>query len=194
MKRPVTLVAAFLGCAVGAAAKTPVIPTPIGVGPIFHPVASNAPVELGLPVGSLLCTRSARTRVGVHLELFARGRVVIVPAGIGVALPLRREGAYVLSGRCSYPVRTREPTGVIELARSAHVTLGEFFAVWGSPLTRRRLVGFRAVSKAGVRAYVNGRLWRGDPYGIPLRRHTEIVLEIGGYVPPHASYLFRKGL
>ena len=52
----------------------------------------------------------------MHVELFANRRVVIVPAGIGIVPPLRRDGAYVLGGRCSYPLRTREPTGVVEVA------------------------------------------------------------------------------
>ena len=51
-------------------------------------------------------------RFRVHLELFARGLVLLVPAGIGVAPPVERDGAYVLGGRCLYPLRTREPTGV----------------------------------------------------------------------------------
>jgi hypothetical protein len=193
VKRLLALSVAVLVCA-AAAAATPLVPTPIGVGPRFHPKASNASVGRGQPIQSLRCSRIDLPRVGAHLELFARGRVVIVPAGIGMAQPLRRHGPYVISGRCSYPVRTREPTGVIELARSIPATLGEFFAVWGKPLTRRRLVGFRASTGAGVRAYVNGRLWRGDPCAIPLRRHTEIVLEVGSYIPPHASYRFPRGL
>jgi hypothetical protein len=28
---------------------------------------------------------------------------------------------------------------------------------------------------------------------VPLTRHDSIVLEVGGYVPPHASYLFPEG-
>jgi hypothetical protein len=119
---------------------------------------------------------------------------VIVPAGIGIAAPLRRHGPFVLAGSCSYPVRTREPTGVIEVSRSARVTLGDFFAVWGRPLTPQRLVGFRAQMGEHVRAYVDGLPWRGDVRGIPLRRHAEIVLELGPYVLPHSAYLFQKGL
>jgi hypothetical protein len=179
---------------VGAGAETPPVPTPIGAGPHFHPGPSNAAVARGFAVGSLVCTRTNGPRWGVHLELFAHGRVVIVPAGIGIAPPLRRRGAHVLSGRCSYPARTREPTGVIELARSARITLGELFAVWGRPLTTSRLVGFTAPAGERIRAYVNGRLRLGDPRSIPLGRHDEIVLELGGYVPPHASYRFPKGL
>jgi hypothetical protein len=29
---------------------------------------------------------------------------------------------------------------------------------------------------------------------IPLRRHAQIVLELGPYIPPHESYLFGMGL
>ena len=90
--------------------------------------------------------------------------------------------------------RTREPTGVIELVPGVPATLGEFFAVWGQPLGRRRLVGFRTVGVERVRAWVDGHVWRGDPRSIPLLRHTEIVLELGRFVPPHASYRFEKGL
>jgi hypothetical protein len=60
------------------------------------------------------------------------------------------------------------------------MTLGRFFAIWGQPLRGR--------------AYVNGRPWRGDPRRIPLERHAQIVLEVGGYVRPHATYRFPPGL
>ena len=109
----------------------------------------------------------------VHLELFARRRVVIVPGGIGV-----RRG-------CRYPVRTLEPTGVIDLDRPGLV-LGDFFDVWRTPLSRTRLLSFRGA----VRAYVSGRRWRGDVTAIPLRDEGQIVVEVGGYVRPHSFYLF----
>jgi hypothetical protein len=185
--------AALLG-GMSAAADAPPVPTPIGAGRLFHPSPTNAVVSRGLVAGSLACTRERPPRWGAHLELFARGRVVIVPAGIGVAPPLRRRGVYVRSGRCSYAVRTREPTGVIEIDRSARVTLGEFFTVWGRPLSLRRLVGFTAAHGEAVRAYVDGRRWHSDHRTIPLRRHAEIVLELGSFVPPHGSYRFPKGL
>src|SRR5882672_9532519 len=103
---------ALLGAG-GARADTAPVPTPVGVGPLFHPGPTNPDIARSHAVGSLVCARADVPRWGAHVELFAQGRVVIVPAGIGVAPPLRRRGAYVLSGRCSYSVRTREPTGVI---------------------------------------------------------------------------------
>jgi hypothetical protein len=150
-------------------------PVPIGVGARYHP-HPGAHVAPGLR-----CSRESTPRYGVHLELFARGRVVVVPAGIGIAPPLRRQGAYVRGGRCSLPVRTREPTGLLEVAPGSQLMLGQLFRVWG-----RRI-------DPGARAYVNGRRWRGRPRAIPLSRHSEIVLEVGRYVRPHPFYLFPKG-
>jgi hypothetical protein len=136
------------------------------------------------------CSRGERPRFGVHLELFADRRVVLVAPGIGVAPPRTREGAYIRGGRCSYPLRTREPTGVIEVeAGGPTKTLGQLFAVWGQPLGATRMAGFGG----RVRAYVNGSRWRRHPAEVPLRRHAQIVLEVGGYVRPHASYRFPPG-
>jgi hypothetical protein len=130
-------------------------------------------------------------RFRVHLELFARRLVLLVPAGIGVAPPVERDGAYVLGGRCLYPLRTLDPTGVVEVASPRPLRLGDLFRLWGQPLGQRRLAGFR--SGRALLAFVNGMRFHGDPRAIPLRGHDEIVLEIGGYVPPHTSYLFAKG-
>jgi hypothetical protein len=185
------LIVPALATAVAVAAP---IPTPIGMGGRYHPVPSGASVENARAVAGMACSRRNPRRFGVHLELFARRLVVIVPAGIGIAPPRRTRGAYVLGGRCSYAARTREPTGVVEIADGAQLTLGRLFALWGQPLSRVRLVGFRAGRRDRVLAFVGGRRWHGDPRSIPLRRHAQIVLEIGGFVPPHAHFRFRKGL
>jgi hypothetical protein len=158
------------------------IPTPIGVGPRFHPPAATVAVLRGEPVAGHRCAVGGG-RYGVHVELFARGRVVIVPARIGVA----RRG-------CSYATRTVEPTGVIEVQRDAGVTLGDFFDIWGQPLSATRLAGFSTTGSAPVRAYVTGRRWRGPLRSIRLRRHAQIVLELGPFIPPHRAFLFRPGL
>lgn len=187
-------IAASAALVASSSAAGALVPTPIGAGPAFHPAAASPIVALAKPVRSLSCAANEVPRMGVHLELFARGRVVIVPAGIGISPPLARRSAYVVSGRCSYPVRTREPTGVIEVARGGRRTLGDFFAVWGKGLSATRLVGFRTDAQRPVRAYVDGRRYRESLSSIVLARHAEIVLELGAYVPPHPSYRFRKGL
>ena len=150
-----------------AAPPPSVIPTPIGVGAAYRPPARTQTVKTGRPVGTFRCGATGK-RYGVHLELFARRRVVIVPAGIGIAT----------ARRCSYAARTRTPTGVVEIVAGARLTLGDLFRIWGQPLGRGRL------------AFVRRRRWRGDPAAIPLTRHAQIVLELGGYVPPHPNFLF----
>jgi hypothetical protein len=184
----VAAVAALCAFVASAAAEGPV-PTPIGVGQRFHPGPTSSSVSRARPVGRLVCGARVQRLVRAHVEVFARKRVVIVPAGIGIAPPFLVRNGFVQRARCSYPVRTVEPTGVVELDARLRPTLGELFSVWGQGLTSTRLLGF----SGAVRAYVAGRRWRGDPRRIPLRRHSQIVLELGGYVPPHRSYLFAPG-
>ena len=109
-----------------------------------------------------------------------------MPAGIGIAPPHRRDGAYVRGGRCDYPLRTREPTGLIEIERGARPTLGELFDVWGQPLSRTRVLSFRGQ----VRAYVGYTRVQGDPRRIRLGPHAVVTLETGRHVRPHGGYVF----
>ena len=167
------------------------VPTPIGPAPRWQPPSLSRAVRAARPVLGMRCARdSARPRFGAHVEVFAERRVLVVAPGIGVAPPRRRSGAYVRGGRCSYPLRTREPTGVVEVEPGPERTLGDLFALWGQPLSRQRIASFRG----RVVAYVGGVRWRGDPRAIPLRRHAQIVVEIGGHVPPHRTYRFPPGL
>jgi hypothetical protein len=175
--------------ATAASAAPPPIPTPIGVGAQYRPTAVSARVRAGRPFGAHRCAVGGR-RYGVHVELFANRRVVIVPAGIGVAAPVRLRGADVVPGGCSYAVRTLTPTGVVEVRRGTELTLGDLFQVWSRRLGGQTLLGFRGP----VSVFVDGRRWRHAPRTVPLRRHAEIVVEIGGYVPPHATFLFPRGL
>jgi hypothetical protein len=124
----------------------------------------------------------------VHVEVFAHRQVVIIREGIGVARPFRRSFGRIVPGGCTYAVRIREPTGVIEVRAGTRVTVGDFFRAWGQPLDWHRLASFRTA--APVLAFVGGKRWRKDPRAIPLTRHAQIVLEIGVYVSPHPRYLF----
>jgi hypothetical protein len=174
--------------AVLALASPPgIVPTPIGAGPRYKLPATRRAVREGRPIGTLRCA-AAGARFGVHVELFAYGRVVIVPAGIGVADPAERRLGIVVPQGCTYPARTLAPTGVVEVARGWRLTLHDLFRLWGQRLGPSQLAGFRSTSP--LLAFVNGRRWPGDPRAIPLTRHAQIVLELGGYIPPHPSFLF----
>lgn len=155
----------------------PVYPWPIGVGPRYQPTAHNDAVAAGRMTAGMRCRSGGRSFL-VHVELFAHRKVVVVPAGIGVS-----------PRGCSYPLRTRTPTGVVEVEPSRPRTLGDLFRVWGRRLGPSRLLTFRGA----VTVFVNGARTRRKPQDVVLTNHLQVVVEIGGYVAPHAHYLFPKG-
>jgi hypothetical protein len=156
------------------------VPTPIGVGPLYHPPAH------GPSATAAACRAGAPLRRGlrIHLELFAHRRVVIVPAGIGVRGATLHLGN-VVGAHCRAAVWTVDPTGVVRFDH-AGTRLGTVFAVWGEPLSPARLAGFRGA----VSVFVDGARRAVDPRRLVLHDGDEIVLEVAGYVPPHASFRF----
>jgi hypothetical protein len=185
MRSAVALALALAGAPAGAQPSS--VPVPIGPGPAYLPPPAPAAVRAGQPVGALRCSAPGAV-FALHLELFANRRVVVVPAGIGVAAPFRQNGATVTPGGCVYPASTLTPTGVVRVARGARLRLADVFAIWGQRLGSRALASFR--SSSPLRAYVGGRRVSGPASAIPLTPHAEIVLELGGYVPPHRFFLF----
>ena len=155
------------------------VPTPIGNGPRYRLAAAPAVVAAGAAIGRLRCSPGDASRIEAHVELFADKRALLLPTGIGVS----RQGG------CSYPVRTEAPTGVVQTVAGAKATVADLFAVWGQRLSADRIAGFRGP----VHAWVGGCPWTGSVGSIPLARHAEIVLEVGGYVPPHRSFIFPPG-
>jgi hypothetical protein len=159
------------------AAEQGLIPTRIGAGPEFRP-AAGAPAS-GCEPGAL------PGRFRAHLEVFGRKQAVVIPAGIGVGADARHEFGRVVGAGCRAAARTLDPSGVVHFDRE-DLRLGDLFAVWDQPLDRARLLSFRG----DVSAFVGGRPVTGDPAEIALRDGAQIVLESGGYIPPHPSFRF----
>ncbi len=158
---------------------------PIGAGPRFRP-----PARAGRVPGR--CSPMLGRRDGVHLELFAADRVVLLATGIGVKRPWRSLGGRITRARCYGALATVDPTGVVLVRPGSQLTVGDVFDAWGRRLRARQLLSFHSGGR--VRAYVDGRRWtRTAPSAIPLTRHAEIVLELGPYVPPHRSFTFPAG-
>ncbi len=165
------VVLSLTGC--GASELTGV--APYGAGPRYRPDPDAT--------GPGCADRSATGRV--HVELFAAGKVMILPAGIGIADP-RIDGAYARGGRCRHALFTTEPTGVVDVARPRQ-TLGDLFDIWDRPLATDRLLSFRAP----VQVHVDGERWDRDPRAVPLTDEAQIVVQAGGPpVEPHAEYTF----
>jgi hypothetical protein len=187
------LALALAGCGSGTAAHSATrhaadpaaaaIPTalvresrPIGRGPAFDPAAT------GPVLGA--CRPALGRRVGVHVEVFAANRVVLLAAGIGVRPPLGWSEGRIARARCYGALVTVEPTGVVLVAPGTRLTVSALFHSWGQPLSTDRLASFHG----HVRVYVDGRPRPGPAGGVRLRPHAEIVLEVGPYVPPHRAY------
>jgi hypothetical protein len=158
---------------------------PVGVGPRFHPPLS------GQVSGS--CQPALGPRDGVHVEVFAANRVLLLPAGIGTRPPRASLDGRITAARCYGVLVTLDPTGVVLVRPGAELTLGALFSSWGEPLSRTRLASFTAPARTAVTVFVDGKPWRGAPAAVPLTRHAEIVLEVGPQVPPHSSYTFPPG-
>lgn len=158
---------------------------PIGTGPRFTLPAS------GPVAGS--CQPALGPRDGVHVEVFAANRVLLVPAGIGARRPWRTLDGRVTGARCYGGLVTLDPTGLVLVRPGSRLTLADLFRAWGEPLSRTRLTSFAAPPGAQVAVFVDGRPWHGGPAAVPLSRHAEIVLEVGPHVPPHSSYAFPSG-
>jgi len=106
-----------------------------------------------------------------HLDVFVNGRRAQVPAGIGIDPQLQ-----FIS-----PLHTHDTTGTlhVESPQPATFTLGQFFEVWGVPLSARQLGGLRVGGGRVLREWVNGRPVSGDPAATKLASHQEIVVAYG---------------
>lgn len=155
---------------------------PIGEGARFHPALENEPVPD--------CERAFGERIEAHVELFAKNRVVLLPAGIGTRPPRKLEDGRVAQARCYGAVVTLEPTGIVFARAGARATIASLFAAWGQPLSATRIASFAAPPGTRISAYIDGKRWDGRPGAIRLAPHAEIVLEVGPHVPPHRSFTF----
>jgi hypothetical protein len=160
------------------APATPFVSLPIGAGEAFQPPA-RWPLAGQASFGGLRGDIHAAARA--HLEVFAYRQVVVIPGGIGVSGGRTELYGTVVDAPAHARAWTLQPGGVIQLAAPG-ITLGEFFAVWGQPLD----LGFAGE----VRAFVNGVERHGDPARIALHDADQVVITVGGYVPPHRRFTF----
>jgi hypothetical protein len=73
--------------------------------------------------------------------------------------------------------------GVIHIESPAgHTyTLGNFFDLWGQPLTTSQV----GPARGAVQVYVDGRRYRGNPRTVRLGSHVDIQIDVGTpTVPP----------
>jgi hypothetical protein len=163
-------------------------------GPVLAGLDSAAQ---GAAVNGVQCNSSEQTvyHIHAHLAVYVNGAQRSVPYGIGIpggtTTPQPAGGPYVGTGTCFYWLHTHDQSGVIHIESPVQklYTLGDFFGVWGQPLTAGRV----GPAKGALTVYVDGRRYAGDPASITLDAHTLIQLDVGQDVPPR-PYTFPAGL
>jgi hypothetical protein len=119
-----------------------------------------------------------------HLEIRHQGTPATVPAQIGIPN----------GGSCFYWMHTHDTSGIIHIeapreSASRQFTLGEFFQVWGQPLSSKQVATLNVGSGEQVKAWVNGQPYTGDPSKIVLKSHEQLVIEIGPpFTDPPPTY------
>lgn len=145
--------------------------TSAGSIPTTKPAASP-PFESGQKIDGIPCTAEMLTyHVHAHLTILDAGKQIIIPANTGISY----------AHECLYWLHTHDNSGIIhvEAPHKVNLHLGNFFDIWGQPLSRTQVSTARV--KAGQRmvVWVNGHTYSGDPRSIPLGNHTSITVEIG---------------
>ena len=152
------------------------------------PVAPSVQATADHDVDGIKCEHNAKLlfHVHTHLTVFVNGAQRTIPAGVGVDPPITRDN-YRPSpigpqfgetpGQCLAWLSTRYADGLIHVESSEQrtFTLGDFFAVWGQPLSKTEL----GPEQGEVTAIVDNQAWTGDPADIPLASHTQIQLMLG---------------
>ena len=152
---------------------------PVENGPNLAPAGSPSP---GQTVDGIQCGTGEQLAFHIHsrLTIFVNGRPRTVPYGVGMADPQRQPGLgipFVAGGACFSWLHTHAADGIIHIESPVHrtFTLGNFFDIWGQPLSRTQV----GPAKGQVTALYNGQVWTGDPRDIPLNAHSQIQLEVG---------------
>ena len=135
--------------------------------------------------------------VHIHLSIFdPTGTQIMVPWAVGIVQPwtYNHSGNQVIGGSCFYFLHTHDRSGVIhyEAPRDLGFTLGDFFDVWGEPLTTTDVAGYAGTVWVRIISPTENILWTTtiDPRTIPLTEHEQISLAVGSPVNPVPKYQF----
>jgi hypothetical protein len=163
----------ILPLAIGAAVSAALI----ALGILYYrslPAQPPAPPPQGLPVASIHCDSGEQTATHyhAHLDILYQGQPIPVPAGVGI------------TSSCFYWLHTHDTSGIIHIEApkdqvNTKFTLGQLFQIWGQPLNSHQVATIPVSKGQQVKAWVDGKPFRGDPSKIVFASHERIVLEIG---------------
>jgi hypothetical protein len=166
-------------------------PTPLASGAALGtprwPAGSSAEGGQGQEVAGLPCGLVDESyHIHAHLSIFVDGQLQRIPTNVGIV------PAGNTTAGCTYPLHTHDASGKlhVEAPAPARFTLGQFFAIWGQPLSRSNVAGITGLP---VVAYISegGTVTRytGDDLGeIDLASHRGITLQLGSPVAEIPNY------
>ena len=167
----------------GSAAASGPEGVPIQNVPDLAPASTAA---TGGPIDGITCRATMQQKVGYHIHvlvhIFVNGQQERLPAGAGIVAPRLHEhlatGLFVSNAynSCLYWLHVHSNDGIIHIESPVKhtFTLGQFFDVWGQPLSADQV----GPARGSVVAFENGRRYR-DPRAIPLLSQAVVQLDIG---------------
>jgi hypothetical protein len=137
----------------------------------------------GAPIAGVNCMGTIQFHIHSLVSIYRDGIRLAVPLSIGLL-------------GCTYELHTHDRSGVVHIEANVarDFTLGQFFAVWGQPISRTSVAGLAGP----VRYYVIDKetltRYDGNPADIKLGAHKEIVIITG--TPPSVlpKYLWPASL
>jgi len=148
---------------------------------------AGATIPTGQAVDGIHCDQMEGNVLHIHqhLAIFDHGKSVGVPEDVGRPL----------MGGCFYWLHTHTPDGIIhvESPTMRAYTLGEFFAVWGQPLSRSDVAGAKLRPGERTTVWVDGNVYAGDPRKIELTQHLDVTIDVGAPAKKPAPFTAWNG-
>jgi hypothetical protein len=153
------------------------------------PLADLSKAATGQTIDGIQCGSTEQLAYHIHsrLAVYVDGVMRPIPLGIGiVGLQVQQDQGFPFAAatKCYYWLHTHATDGVlhVESPTTKLYPLSDVFAIWGQPLSATQV----GPATGKVTAYVNGKLFTGDPQTITLQSHETIQLDVGKDVAPVA--------
>jgi hypothetical protein len=133
----------------------------------------------GRTIDGIRCEAMEQTAMHIHqhVAIYDHGKPVTIPDDVGRPI----------TAQCFYWLHTHTPDGIIHVEAPSlqSFTLGQFFDVWGEPLSRTNVAGAKPRRGEHIAVYVDGNPYAGDPRKIELTLHLDVAIRVGPpYGPP----------
>lgn len=197
---PILIIAIFVLVAIGSGGGS-ASAVSMKLAPNGHP-ATGQTVD-GLPCGQ----EQVQVHYHEYIEMYANGHPVNLPAGIGIVSPAgNANGGFASNGNtaCLYPIHVHpsdQNVVHIESPSSSQFTLGQFFDLFGQPLSATQIAGYTAdashplvfetISENGTPVK-----YTGDPHNLvfdPAGHETIVILYNSPNVHPKAFTNWMQG-